>query len=316
MAGQATVFRKELADQLSSRRFVILLALVCIAGLSAIYVAAQSIRADLAETTSQSFVFLRLLTTSSDVLPPFVSFVAFFGPLVGLALGFDAINREQSSGTLGLVLSQPVFRDAVINGKFLAGVTTIAFMLVSIVLIVTGLGLKMLGIPPSFEEVMRIVAYLGVSIVYISFWMALAMLFSILFRRITTSALAGIAVWMFFVFFMSMIAGIMADRVAPVDEESDIEAILRHERVAQMVMRVSPSTLYSEATVTILVPTWRNVSGPVLIRAMVGGMIPGPLPLSQSLMLVWPHLIGMIALMLVCFAASYTVFMRQEIRPP
>jgi ABC-2 type transport system permease protein len=40
----------------------------------------------------------------------------------------------------------------------------------------------------------------------------------------------------------------------------------------------------------------------------------GPLSLDQSVMVVLPYIITLIALTAVCFAVSYTVFMRQEIR--
>jgi ABC-2 type transport system permease protein len=171
----------------------------------------------------------------------------------------------------------------------------------------------MIGVPPSLEEALRIFVYTGVSIIYIGFWMALAMLFSIIFKRITTSALAGIAVWMFLVFFMSLIAGLAADRIAPV-EEGVIESELRHERLERAMMRVSPATLYNEATITMLQPNIRRL-GPVLMREVVG-LMPGPLPLVQSLLLIWPHLIVIIALTVLCFAVSYIRFMRQEIRAP
>ena len=36
-----------------------------------------------------------------------VQFVAFFGPLIGLVLGFDAINRERNEGTLSKLLVLP-----------------------------------------------------------------------------------------------------------------------------------------------------------------------------------------------------------------
>ncbi len=229
-----------------------------------------------------------------------------------MALGFDAINNEQSSGTLSRVLAQPLFRDSVINGKFLAGVATIAVMLLSIILIISGLGLRMIGIPPTLDEVFRVAIFLGISIVYVAFWMSLAVLFSILFRRAATSALAGIAVWIFFTFFMSMIAGVAADTIVPVNAESTTEVLLRHERAHQMVLRASPNTLFEEATIIALVPSFRTL-GPVLERE-ARGMLPNPLSLDQSLMIIWPHLTSLIALTLICFAISYVRFMRQEIR--
>ena len=40
----------------------------------------------------------------------------------------------------------------------------------------------------------------------------------------------------------------------------------------------------------------------------------GPLTLGQSLLVVLPYIVSLIALSVVCFALSYTAFMRQEIR--
>jgi ABC-2 type transport system permease protein len=39
-----------------------------------------------------------------------------------------------------------------------------------------------------------------------------------------------------------------------------------------------------------------------------------PLSLGQSVLVVYPHMVALIAISLICFAISYTVFMVQEIR--
>jgi ABC-2 type transport system permease protein len=47
----------------------------------------------------------------------------------------------------------------------------------------------------------------------------------------------------------------------------------------------------------------------------VEGIVPGaPLPLSESLLLIWPHLTGLIATTILLFALGYVLFQRQEIR--
>jgi ABC-2 type transport system permease protein len=308
MPGLLTVFRKEVADHFRSKRIIILLIVIWLTGLSAIYIAGQSIREAAA---GSEFVFLKLFMVSEGTLPPFIGFVAFFGPLIGLALGFDAINREQSGGTLSLVLSQPIFRDLLINGKFLAGLSVIAFMLVSIVLIVCGLGLFILAVPPSLEEALRIIAYTAVTIIYIGFWMALAILFSIFFKRITTSALAGIALWLFFIVFISMIAGLVADQLAPIEEES-LTAIIQHEQLKQAITRASPAVLYEEAMITLLQPQIKSLG--IVAPSEMLSVAPGPLPFTQSLLIIWPHLVTIFALTLICFIISYVKFLRQEIR--
>src|SRR3990170_6854851 len=97
MSGLLTVFKKEIADHFSSKRFIVLLALVYLAGLSAVYVALQNIRTDIASTGSE-FIFLRLFTSSGEVMPSFIAFIGLFIPIIGIAFGFDAINSEKSGG--------------------------------------------------------------------------------------------------------------------------------------------------------------------------------------------------------------------------
>jgi ABC-2 type transport system permease protein len=316
MSGLMTIFDKELADAFSRWRFIILFILILVAGIFAIYLAAQSISETLGKEETE-FVFLQLFTTSSEKLPAsFLTFIIFFVPVVGIALGFDAINSEKNSGTLSRLLSQPIYRDAVINGKFLAGVITIAILMTSIVLLVSGIGLRMIGVPPSSEEVWRLLMFLVITIFYGSFWLGLAMLFSILFRRVATSALATIAIWIFFIFFMYMIAGLIANVIVPVDQNSSYQEAVRNAQTTIMVMRASPVTLYQESVSVLLVPGLRTM-GQILQLQTTGvyeWMLPTPLSFDQSLLIVWPHVTALIALTAICFAASYTRFMREEIR--
>ncbi len=316
MPGLATIFRKELADQFSSKRYIILFFLVFLTSLSATYVAAQTIRDELARATPSSFVFLRLFTTAKEGgFPSFLAFIGFLGPIVGIALGFDAINSEQTGGTLSRVLSQPVYRDSFINGKFLAGITIIGVMLLSIFLIVGGVGLRILGVPPTAEEMVRVGVFFVLCMVLIGFWMSLANLFSIFFKRPATSALGVLAMWVFLSFFMFIIANVVSNYVVPVDQASEANAeelAVRQQSVRDMVMRVSPTTLFEEASLTTLTPTIRSL-GPVFVRETVR-LVPNPLSLGQSLVLVWPQLTSLLALTALCFGLSYITFMRREVR--
>ena len=54
--------------------------------------------------------------------------------------------------------------------------------------------------------------------------------------------------------------------------------------------------------------------GLVLPMQLEGAVLGNPLPLSQSLVLVWPQLTGLIATTILLFALSYVLFQRQEIR--
>jgi len=310
-AGLKALYRKELADHFTSKRFMIVLLLIAVTGLASVYSAGMGIQ-DAVSQEGNEFVFLRLFTSSGGSLPSFISFISFLGPLVGLALGFDSINGERSRGTLSRLISQPIYRDAVINGKFLAGVTVIAVMVFSLGLIIGGMGIIMIGIPPTLEELVRILLFLAFTVVYMSLWLSVSLLFSLLFRHAATSALSVIALWLFFAIFMSLVAGLVANGLFPVDSDSTVSAVLNNRKCEQIISRISPTTLYSEAVVTMLNPGIRTL-GPVLID-QVQGAIAGSLSLGQSVLLVWPHLTGLLALTMICFAISYVCFMRQEIR--
>lgn len=307
----AALYHKEMADHIASKRFVIIMLLVTATTIASIYGALNGIQDAIA--SSSDFIFLKLYTTGSNSIPSFLSFIALIGPFIGLILGFDAINSERNNGTLNRLVSQPIYRDSVIIGKFLAGVSLISIMVISMGVLTGAVGFLAIGILPSGEEVVRILVYLGYTIVYISFWLAMSMLFSVVCRHSATSALASIALWIFFAIFMSLIAGIIANLAYPVDNQYNaMYNSLSNYNCELYLNRISPYYLYSEAVSTIMNPAVRAVNA-VTMSQLVGALS-SYLSLGQSLLLVWPHLLGLVALTLVAFTISYIKFMRQEIR--
>ena len=317
MHGLKTILKKELADHFGSYRFLLLFALIAMVSLITVYMVGVNISRELEGVAKPRYVFLMLFTASGIQLS-LVQFVAFFGPLIGLILGFDTINRERNEGTLSKVISQPIYRDTFVNGKFLAGVVVIAVMLVSIVLVITGLGLLVIGVAPGVEEVLRMLIYLVISILYIAFWLGAAILFSILFRSVATSALAALAVWIFFSFFLSLGANVVANAVTPGDSVLEQQAYLRRvANVEHAISLASPLELYTDATATIMDPMRRTTQTFLqagMLEKISMARFSGPLPLSQSVLVVLPYIITLVAITVICFAISYTVFMRQEIR--
>jgi len=316
VVGIRPILRKELADHFSSYRFIIIFALIAMVSLISAYMVGINIRQELEGVAKPRFVFLMLFTASGNFFS-LVQFVAFFGPLIGLLLGFDTINRERNEGTLSKLLSQPIYRDAVVNGKFLAGVFMIAVMMVAIVLVIAGLGLIILGVVPGVEEIYRILVYLVISIIYISFWLGVAILFSIVFRSVATSALAAMAVWIFFSFFLSLGANAVADALVSDDGNSDPAVVIRKAKIQRAISLSSPMALYNDATLTIVDPMRKTTKSFVqmgMMEQLSMSRFSGPLPLSQSILVVLPYIICLIAVTVVCFGISYTIFMRQEIR--
>ncbi|MBP1931684.1 ABC-2 type transport system permease protein [Ammoniphilus resinae] len=304
--------RKEMADHMRSWRYNLMLLLIGLTCLGSLYTAMMSIREAVPkDQTLNAFLFLKLFTVSDGTLPPFITFIGFLGPLLGISLGFDAVNSERNKGTLSRVMAQPIHRDFLIGAKFVGALILISMMFLSLGFLVMGLGLLAIGIPPSAEEFLRMLLFLLLSIIYVGFWLSLAILFSIKFRQSATSALSSLSIWLFFSVFFTMLIQLIANATAPVNATNPND-ILQHQQFIQVIMSLSPSQLFSEATTTLLTPTVRSL-GPLTLE-QVYGAIPSPLPLGQSMLLIWPQVTGMIAATLVCFGISYAYFMRQEIR--
>ena len=308
-AGLSTVALKEAADHMNSARIHLVMLLVLLTAIGAVYAAIGQIKATFGE---DEFLFLRLFTTGEQPLPSFVSFLGFLVPLVAIALGFDAVNGELSRRTLSRILSQPIYRDALLTGKFLGGLLVIAICLLTLWLLVTGLGMLLLGLPPSGEEIARGLAFLFSTFVYAGVWLAVAMAFSTLVKSPATSALCALTLWLVFSVFWPMLSPLIAGALAPVDPLDPMTMVHRID-LQQAIARISPNVLYGESTLALLNPATRSL-GLLFASQMSGALMGAPLPLSASFALVWPQIAGMIAALLVLFTIAYVAFQRQEIR--
>ncbi len=307
--GLGAVLSKEMADHLTSVRMRILEILIVLTAGGTVYSAMQSLKSNVSQ---DQFLYLRLFTTSQDPLPAFVQFLVFLVPLIAISLAFDAINGEFSRRTLSRVLAQPIYRDALLMGKFLAGLLTLALVFTAIWLLIFGLGIVGLGVPPGGEEVARSLWFLVATIFYGGIWLSMAMVFSVVFRQSATAAMAAIAVWLFFTVFWNIIAGILAPILSPVRLGLPQE-LLAQAQAQLLLSRLSPNTLYAESMIAILRPEIRSL-GIVLPVQLEGAVMGTPLPLNQSLLLVWPQLTGLIGITILLFALGYVLFQRQEIR--
>ncbi len=307
--GTMPIALKEAADHMTSARMHLIMVLVLLTAAAAVYGAIDSIK----QTTAEDpFLFLKLFTVAYDPLPSFSSFMGFLLPLVAIALGFDAVNGEFSRRTMSRVLAQPIYRDAVLFGKFLGGLLVIAIALLTLWLLMTGLGILFLGLPPSGADVARGLTYLLVTLVYSGVWLALSIALSTVIGSPATSALAALAIWLILSVFWSMLAPLVASVLVPVDPLSPISA-LHQFQAQQAISRISPGVLYSEIAQMLLNPASRSV-GPIFASQMRGAVMGAPLPTAQSIVIIWPQISSLFAGMLVLFTAAYAVFQRREVR--
>ncbi len=148
------VAKKEFAEQVGSRRFIVLTLLTMLVVAYALHmglrIAHQSMRAE---------VLQLFIGTGNAVF-------ALFGAGLGLLAGFDLITREREQGTLKVLLSHPVPRDAIILGKAAGAFAAISLAVACVLAVATG-AVLIYGMPLSIEELADVAAFGGVTVIYI-----------------------------------------------------------------------------------------------------------------------------------------------------
>ena len=310
--GLGTVVLKELSDHLTSARMRVLELLILLVAFASLYGAIDRLR----DTTAEDpFLLLKLFTVDRAPLPSFVGILGFLIPIVAIGLGFDAINGEHNRRTLSRILAQPIDRDALLMGKFLAGLATLGIMLLCLWLLVIGFGLLLLGVPPGTEEILRSLVFLGVALAYCGVWLGLAILLSIVFRSAATAALIALGIWLFLTLIWPMLAQFLAQVISPPDIRYQLMGLPSPGTIEwqQILARLSPNQLFGECVLAVLSPTTRSL-GPIYVEQLQGAVMGAGLPLGQSLLIAWPQIVGLVAGSIVMFVAGYVAFQRQEVR--
>jgi ABC-2 type transport system permease protein len=311
MPSTFTVALKEFSDIVKGRRFIIL---VVVFGLL-LTVAIASVYLIVVQNIPGVAMPRGFLGRAAYTL---VSMMSYFAPIIGLALGFDAISGEREKGTLKIVLAQPVYRDIVINGKFLAALLaiTLATSIASIVSV--GGSILVLGVTPTSEEVARLALFVVFSILFAMTYYGIAILLSTVSKRTTQSMIVGVVLWAIFSFVIPIIASLVAFTIRPMrfaqnitspeERQRLIEEMRSRTAITETINSFTPNHHFSRIAQYIL---------NVYTEIMIGPRTPTNVrnvSIMESLTSAWPNILVLVLVTAITFIASYMIFMRQEIR--
>ena len=326
MAGTMTVASKEMRDQFGSRRFLILFGLIVVLGGLSAYQGVDYIR----NNTGSSFVYI---FSGARMSFSFIQIMVFFGPILGLALGFDAVNKERANGTLSIVLGQPIYRDSVINGKFIAGAAVLSSVAFTTIAIMCGISIPMLGFAPTLEETLKIFTLALLTTVYLLVWLSSGILYSVVFKRTSTSILASIATWITFSIIISIMASALSSMLVPLPAANFritstpssearpgdpwwaqyvsvspeyLKAIQERQALQQTIQNLSPTRLYQTTASEILGTSGFGFGRQQFTRTVT---------LMEALVNNWAKIVALSVIVVFAFATSYMIFLRTEIRP-
>src|SRR6185369_6102860 len=174
------------------------------------------------------------------------------------------------------------------NGKFAGGLAAISIALTAIVMIIAGFGMLRLGIIPGVDEVIRLVAWLGLTILYVALWLAFGMLLSVMIRRAATSALVGFGVWLAVAmpFIGPLLIGLLGQFLA-----NNATTAADYYSTVQWLQRLLPGQVYGEASAALLNPTITSVSASDIYSQSFAEQISSILSFDRSFLIVLPHIV-------------------------
>lgn len=316
LRGWQVIARKELADHVRSPRLFVVVGLLALSGVGAVVAAAGSLQSVAEQASGDAAIFLRLFAIEIGGTPfAFTSLVTLIGPLLGVAFGFDAINAERSERTLPRLVAQPIHRDDVIVGKFVAGLAIIGLVVVALTLVTGAIGVLRLGVVPSAGELARLLVWLVVTVCYVALWLAFAIACSVFLHRSSSAAVVALAVWVVLSLFSTFLIGLIADTIAPLPADPagvTVQQVQANADVERLLSSVVPGSVYSDATSALLTPEVRSLG--FSLSSMDPRAIPSSLSLPNSLSIVWPQVVGLLAATVALFGVAYVRFMREELR--
>lgn len=182
--GLITIAEKELFDHLRSRKFLLIFGILLIVAIVGMIGGISEYNKSLdAYNKHQSTIDSPLssyMAEKPSILSVFSSvaiYLIFVGAILGIAMGFDLVSKEKESKSLKILLSHPVYRDEVINGKALGGIAALAGALF-VVLFIALATLLVYGIVPDGNELILIGVFALVSFLLIFSYFAIALFMS------------------------------------------------------------------------------------------------------------------------------------------
>ncbi|MCL0065134.1 ABC transporter permease [Dehalococcoidia bacterium] len=140
------------------------------------------------------------------------------GAILAVVMGFDLISKERQDRTLKTLLSHPIYRDEIINGKAIAGLLVIILAIG----MTFGISLAMLlisDIVPTIGEFVNIALFGIISVILLLSFFAIALMSSVLFKNSGFSIMFAFAIILVISLILPAIAPFAAEMIVGPEPE-------------------------------------------------------------------------------------------------
>ncbi|HQL59418.1 MAG TPA: ABC transporter permease subunit [Methanoculleus sp.] len=182
------VAKKEFSDHITSRRFVIILGLLLVISAIGMHSGIESYNTML-ESYNQQLQYMQGAEFDGPagwmpekpsimlIFSAMMTYMTTLGAVLALAIGFDLVSKEKETRSLKSLLSHPVYRDEIINGKALGGIAALGFAMV-LALAISLAMLLVFSIIPTLEEFAAILIFGAVTLGFLLAYFAIALTMS------------------------------------------------------------------------------------------------------------------------------------------
>jgi len=358
--GLFNIARKEFIDHLTSRIFIIILALFLIISAIAVHQGIGDYNKNLEDYKEQISHIREEVGPEGPVkwMPEKPSILLIFrrmswqitmlGGILAIAMGFDLISKEKESRSLKSLLSHPIFRDEIINGKALGGILALVFA-IGIALIISFAMLLIFSIVPDLNEFTRITLFGVVSVLFLLSYFSIALMTSTVSRDSGSSLIYALIILFALSFFIPTFENAVVESVvgeppefpggrhaiyesASAGENESTEIPVKETIEEEWKRYEEESRAYWEKrgaihdAISVVMPNYnfQAVTEAILNPHFEGlryGVFYGPShtageekSLREALEIVWKNILALIIFPLVFFAIAYVKFMRMDIR--
>ena len=292
MAGILTVASREFSDMVRSKRFLVLIVIfILVMMIPMVQTYVQAIQREDTPYNGgipmpRGFVGMMGYMLSG--------IFAAFAPVIGVGLGCDAISGEREKGTLKIIMAQPIYRDTVINGKFVAATSAVSLAILITSLGVVGFSTIVMGVTPTVEETLRLGLFFAFSILFTMTFYGLSAFISTIIKKTSLSVILSVGMWAVFAFVIPMIASMVAMAMIYGDWSN-------YTAVYETIYSLSPNYHFTKLGNHLLgtYSPWGEVQ---------------ETSVTSSLMNAGPNILVLAIVTTLFFIASYITFTRQEIR--
>ena len=160
-------------------------------------------------------------------VPDFVYIVNAVLSLLAILFMFDSVCGEKESGTLRLVLSNPVPRHLILLGKWIAGYTVL--MVPFLIAVAGGLGYAWVrgALAPSADAFARVLALVAVAALYVAAFFNISLFVSATTFRPATALLVCLLVWVAAIIVIPNLGPVTAHILRPTPSRKSIDTAKR-----------------------------------------------------------------------------------------